>query len=68
MFTTSFCASAASLADGNILVIKLGAIGVWIGLSCGTAAYAALLIGRFYLLTKRLQPQSVAPVTAPRFP
>lgn len=45
-----------------------GAIGVWIGLSCGTAAYAALLVGRFYLLTKRLQLQSDAPVTAPRLP
>jgi len=32
----------------------LGAIGVWIGLSCGTAAYAVLLILRFRLLTRRL--------------
>ena len=33
----------------------LGAIGVWIGLSCGTAVYAALLILRFRLLTNRLR-------------
>jgi MATE family multidrug resistance protein len=33
----------------------LGAIGVWIGLSCGTAVYAVLLILRFRLLTKRLR-------------
>jgi MATE family multidrug resistance protein len=34
----------------------LGAIGVWIGLSCGTAVYAVLLILRFRLLTNRLRP------------
>ena len=33
----------------------LGAIGVWIGLSCGTAVYAVLLILRFRLLTNRLR-------------
>ena len=33
----------------------LGAIGVWIGLSCGTAIYAVLLILRFRLLTHRLR-------------
>ena len=33
----------------------LGAIGVWIGLSCGTAVYAALLILRFRWLTRRLR-------------
>jgi MATE family multidrug resistance protein len=33
----------------------LGAIGVWIGLSCGTAVYATLLILRFRLLTRRLR-------------
>jgi multidrug resistance protein, MATE family len=32
----------------------LGAIGVWIGLSCGTAVYAVLLILRFRLLASRL--------------
>ncbi len=36
---------------------SLGAIGVWIGLSCGTALYAALLILRFRLLTRRLRWQ-----------
>jgi MATE family multidrug resistance protein len=34
---------------------RLGAIGVWIGLSCGTAVYAVLLILRFRLLTRRLR-------------
>jgi MATE family multidrug resistance protein len=33
----------------------LGAIGVWIGLSCGTAVYATLLMLRFRLLTRRLR-------------
>ena len=31
-----------------------GAIGVWIGLSCGTAVYAALLVLRFQALARRL--------------
>jgi len=31
----------------------LGAVGVWIGLSLGTAAHAALLVWRFHLLTAR---------------
>ena len=31
-----------------------GATGVWIGLSCGTAVYAVLLILRFRILTRRL--------------
>jgi len=33
---------------------ELGAVGVWIGLSCGTAVYAILLILRFRLLAGRL--------------
>jgi MATE family multidrug resistance protein len=32
----------------------LGAVGVWIGLSCGTAVYAILLVLRFRLLSNRL--------------
>ncbi|WP_375413599.1 MATE family efflux transporter [uncultured Bradyrhizobium sp.] len=32
-----------------------GAAGVWIGLSCGTAMYAVLLMVRFQLLARRLQ-------------
>jgi multidrug resistance protein, MATE family len=32
---------------------SLGAIGVWVGLSCGTAAYAAALILRFHRLANR---------------
>lgn len=33
---------------------RLGAVGVWIGLSAGTAAYAVMLILRFRLLATRL--------------
>jgi MATE family, multidrug efflux pump len=33
---------------------ELGPIGVWLGLSCGTAVYAILLTARFQLLTRRL--------------
>jgi MATE family multidrug resistance protein len=41
-------------AYGLAFFTGLGAIGVWIGLSCGTAVYATLLILRFRLLTHRL--------------
>lgn len=34
----------------------LGAIGIWIGLSCGTAVYAVLLVWRFHSLAGRLRP------------
>ncbi|MGY4157904.1 MATE family multidrug resistance protein [Bradyrhizobium sp. USDA 4461] len=49
---------AASLCYVLGLKIGLGAIGVWIGLSIGTAVYAALLVLRFQLLTNRLAVQS----------
>lgn len=43
---------------------QLGAVGVWIGLSCGTAVYALLLILRFWRLAGRLaayeSPRSLA--------
>ena len=42
-------------AYGLAFRAEFGAVGVWIGLSCGTAVYAALLILRFQLLTRRLQ-------------
>jgi MATE family multidrug resistance protein len=42
-------------AYGLAFRIDLGAIGVWIGLSCGTAVYATLLILRFQLLARRLR-------------
>jgi multidrug resistance protein, MATE family len=35
---------------------ELGAVGVWLGLSCGTAVHAILLTARFCLLARRLQP------------
>ena len=37
----------------------LGAIGVWIGLSCGTAVYAVLLVLRFRLLANRLATRAI---------
>lgn len=43
-----------SLAYYLGLWTSLGAIGVWIGLSCGTAVYAVLLILRFRRLSGRL--------------
>jgi MATE family multidrug resistance protein len=45
-FTTAY-----ALAFGA----KFGAVGVWIGLSCGTAVYAVLLILRFRRLVRRLE-------------
>jgi MATE family multidrug resistance protein len=42
-------------ACGLAFRTELGAVGVWIGLSCGTAVYALLLISRFRLLAGRLQ-------------
>jgi MATE family multidrug resistance protein len=42
-------------AYGLAFWTSLGAVGVWIGLSCGTAVYAILLILRFRLLAKNLQ-------------
>jgi MATE family multidrug resistance protein len=42
-------------AYGLAFHTRLGAIGVWIGLSCGTAVYATLLMLRFRLLTRRLR-------------
>jgi MATE family multidrug resistance protein len=43
-------------AYGLAFHTKFGAVGVWIGLSCGTAVYAVLLILRFRLLASRLRP------------
>jgi MATE family multidrug resistance protein len=34
---------------------ELGAVGVWVGLSCGTAVYAALLVLRFRFLARHLE-------------
>ena len=42
-------------AWGLAFWIGWGAIGVWIGLSCGTAVYAVLLVSRFRLLANRLE-------------
>jgi multidrug resistance protein, MATE family len=48
--------SAYGLAFGA----EFGAVGVWIGLSCGTAVYAILLISRFRLLADRLEMATIA--------
>jgi multidrug resistance protein, MATE family len=42
-------------AYGLAFLTQLGAVGVWIGLSCGTAIYALLLILRFARLAGRLE-------------
>jgi multidrug resistance protein, MATE family len=41
-------------AYGLAFSMDLGAVGVWIGLSCGTAVYAVLLILRFRRLADRV--------------
>jgi MATE family multidrug resistance protein len=43
-------------AYGLAFWTPLGAVGVWIGLSCGTTIYAILLVLRFRLLASRLAP------------
>jgi MATE family multidrug resistance protein len=43
-----------SAAYGLAFWARLGAVGVWIGLSCGTAVYATLLVLRFRWLAGRL--------------
>ncbi|WP_076862108.1 MATE family efflux transporter [Bradyrhizobium mercantei] len=45
------------------LKIGLGAIGVWIGLSLGTTAYATLLVLRFQILVRRFALQSLHSTT-----
>jgi MATE family multidrug resistance protein len=42
-------------AYGLAFFAQLGAVGVWIGLSGGTAIYALLLILRFWQLAGRLK-------------
>jgi multidrug resistance protein, MATE family len=41
-------------AYGLAFWTPLGAVGVWIGLSCGTTIYAMLVVLRFWLLASRL--------------
>ena len=45
-----------SSAYGLAFWTGLGAVGVWMGLSCGTAVYASLLVLRFRLLASSLKP------------
>jgi len=42
-------------ACGLAFSVRLGAVGVWLGISCGTAVYAVLLMLRFQLLARRLR-------------
>jgi multidrug resistance protein, MATE family len=46
-------------AYGLAFGMKFGVVGVWIGLSCGTAVYATLLMLRFRLLANRLEPATI---------
>jgi len=50
-------------AYGLAFFARLGAVGVWIGLSLGTAIYAVLLILRFRRLAGRLKAMKVREVT-----
>lgn len=52
--TISYWLVGFTLACGLGFRTPLGAVGVWIGLSCGTVVYAALLLLRFRLLASRL--------------
>ena len=52
--TISYWLIGFPLACGLGFWTPLGAVGVWIGLSCGTVVYAALLLLRFRLLASRL--------------
>jgi multidrug resistance protein, MATE family len=52
--TISYWLIGFTLACGLGFRTPLGAVGVWIGLSCGTVVYAVLLLLRFRLLASRL--------------
>jgi MATE family multidrug resistance protein len=52
--TVSYWLIGFPFACGLGFWTPLGAVGVWIGLSCGTFVYAALLLLRFRLLARRL--------------
>jgi multidrug resistance protein, MATE family len=52
--TVSYWLIGFTLACGLGFWTSLGAVGVWIGLSCGTLVYATLLLLRFRLLASRL--------------
>jgi multidrug resistance protein, MATE family len=52
--TISYWLIGFTLACGLGFRTPLGAVGVWIGLSCGTVVYGALLLLRFRLLASRL--------------
>jgi MATE family multidrug resistance protein len=53
---TSYWLIGFPAAYGLAFWVGLGAVGVWIGLSCGTAVHAVLLILRFRRLATKLEP------------
>jgi MATE family multidrug resistance protein len=55
--TISYWLVGFTCACGLGFWTQLGAVGIWIGLSCGTAVYAILLVLRFRLLASRLNPR-----------
>ena len=57
MLMSAFSYWLIGFASSCLLAFALGggAVGVWIGLSLGTAVYAVLLIQRFEALSRRLQ-------------
>jgi MATE family multidrug resistance protein len=58
--TISYWLIGFSAAYGLAFWVGLGAVGVWIGLSCGTAVHAALLILRFRRLATKVEPATTA--------
>ena len=58
--TISYWLVGFPLACGLGFWTPLGAVGVWIGLSCGTAVYAVLLVLRFRRLAGRLDFATIA--------
>lgn len=58
--TVSYWLIGFTCACGLGFWTPLGAVGVWIGLSCGTAVYAVLLVLRFQRLANRLAFAPVA--------
>ena len=57
----SFWIIGFSASYGFAFIVGMGAMGVWLGFSCGLALYAALLVWRFHALTQR----GYLPATAP---
>src|SRR6185437_8385795 len=63
--TVSYWLIGFPFACGLGFWTPLGAVGVWIGLSCGTFVYAALLLLRFRRLASRLYVAMTVVETSP---